>query len=143
MINLYVLPPCRAISFSSSSGQRRRRTQFLHIVSTLSRDSASQQVEVEEEIEEPEEVIPILSSKAVMVEKAFNLAAQKMGFKFVSKNCTILLHRVEEKVTWRVCLPTSYPLVKLIEGMLIKWFCIRMQQRNNCWSLFLLFVVVN
>ncbi|KAL1359383.1 hypothetical protein AAHE18_04G103900 [Arachis hypogaea] len=24
--------------------------------------------------------------------------------------------------------------------MLIKWFCMRMQQRNNCWSLFLLFV---
>ncbi|KAL4397560.1 hypothetical protein AHAS_Ahas01G0204100 [Arachis hypogaea] len=72
------------------------------------------------------QAIPIPSSKAVMVEKAFNLAAQKMGFKFVSKSFdsisdgrkflktqadgesslfyaeipggTILLHRVEEKV---------------------------------------------
>ncbi|XP_020978175.1 zinc finger CCCH domain-containing protein 64-like [Arachis ipaensis] len=72
------------------------------------------------------QAIPIPSSKAVIVEKAFNLASQKMGFKFVSKNFDsisdgrkflktqadeesslsyaeisggiILLHHVEEKV---------------------------------------------
>ncbi|KAK7265375.1 hypothetical protein RJT34_32994 [Clitoria ternatea] len=71
------------------------------------------------------QAIPIPSSKAVLVEKAFNLAAQKLGFKFVAKKFdsisdgrkflkthldgnsslfyaevpggTILLHHVEEK----------------------------------------------
>lgn len=33
------------------------------------------------------QAIPIPSSKAVMVEKAFNLAAQKLGFEFVAKKC--------------------------------------------------------
>ncbi|CAJ2649880.1 unnamed protein product [Trifolium pratense] len=74
------------------------------------------------------QVIPIASSKAVMVEKAFNLAAQKLEFKFVTKKFdsisdgrkflktqidgnsslfyaeipggTILLHHVEEKDTF-------------------------------------------
>ncbi|XP_027330082.1 zinc finger CCCH domain-containing protein 64 isoform X3 [Abrus precatorius] len=34
------------------------------------------------------QAIPIPSSKAVIVEKVFNLAAQKLGFKFVAKRCT-------------------------------------------------------
>ncbi|CAK8564045.1 unnamed protein product [Lathyrus sativus] len=74
------------------------------------------------------QVIPIPSSKAVMIEKAFNLAAQKLGFEFVVKKFdsisdgrkflktqtdgnsslfyaeipggTILLHHVEEKDTF-------------------------------------------
>jgi len=33
------------------------------------------------------QAMPIPSSKAVMVEKAFNLAAEKLGFKFVAKKC--------------------------------------------------------
>ncbi|MED6216467.1 hypothetical protein PIB30_008167 [Stylosanthes scabra] len=36
------------------------------------------------------QAIPIPSSRAVMVEKAFNLAAQKMGFKFLSKNSFLM-----------------------------------------------------
>ncbi|KAH1116924.1 hypothetical protein GLYMA_17G054700v4 [Glycine max] len=33
------------------------------------------------------QAIPIPSSKAIMVEKVFNLAAQKLGFEFVAKKC--------------------------------------------------------
>jgi hypothetical protein len=38
------------------------------------------------------QVIPIPSSKAAMVEKAFNLAAQKLEFKFVTKKCKQVLY---------------------------------------------------
>jgi hypothetical protein len=38
------------------------------------------------------QVIPIPSSKAAMVEKAFNLAAQKLEFKFVTKKCKWVLY---------------------------------------------------